>query len=156
MPFQQVLEHIRLGQTIQTLAVVQHFLDLFPGKGINLLAGADLFAEGLHDTLHLGKTSAAVKLITVESVQAVAVGFVQLVQLVQQADALGGVVAEHLANQGGTVDAVLVPDIAAGQVAVALLKAENVVVGLALLFQQADLLPDKLEKPVRTLMVRTP
>ena len=80
-----------------------------------------------------------------QGVQAVAIGLVQLVQLIQQADALGGVVAEHLADHIGTVHTVLIADVGAGQVAVAFLKAEHIAVCPALLFQLANLLTDKLE-----------
>ena len=80
-----------------------------------------------------------------QGVQAVAIGLVQLVQLIQQADALGGVVAEHLADHVSTVHAVLIADVGAGQVAVAFLKAEHIAVCPALLFQLANLLTDKLE-----------
>ena len=80
-----------------------------------------------------------------QGVQAVAIGLVQLVQLIQQADALGGVVAEHLADHVSTVHSILVADVGAGQVAVAFLKAEHIAVCPALLFQLANLLTDKLE-----------
>ena len=87
--FQQELEHIGLGQTIQTGCVVQQLDDLLAAKLL------DVAPECLHDVLHLGKTSASVELIAVQGVQAVAVGLVQLLQLIQQADALGGIVAER-------------------------------------------------------------
>ena len=59
-------------------------------------------------------------------------------QLVQQADALGGIVAEHLADHIRTVHAILIADVGAGQIAIAFLKAEHIAVGPALLFQLAD------------------
>lgn len=137
--FQQELEHIGLGQTIQTRSVVQQLDDFLAAELL------DIAPECLHDTLHLGKAGAAVKLIAVQRVQAVAVGLVQLLQLVQQADALGRIVAEHLADHIGTVYTVLIADVGAGQVTVAFLKAEHIAFCLALLFQLADLLTDELE-----------
>ena len=80
-----------------------------------------------------------------QGIQAVAVGLVQLVQLIQQADTLGGIVAEHLADHISTIHTVLIADVGTGQVAIALLKAEHIAVCLALLFQLADLLTDELE-----------
>src|SRR5699024_11143137 len=136
---QQILEYIRLGKTVQALGVVQGLFDFFAGKGIHLLTRADFLMEGLHDALHLGETGAAIEFIAVEGVQAVAVGLVQLIQLIQQANALDGVVAEHLADQVSAVDTVLIADVAAGQVAVALFETEDIAVSLALLLQQADL-----------------
>ena len=133
--FQQELEHVGLGQAIQTRRVVQQLDDLPAAKLL------DAAPECLHDALHLGKTGAAIELIAVQGVQAVAVGLVQLLQLVQQADALGGIVAEHLADHIGAVHAVLVADVGAGQIAIALLKAEHIAVGPALLFQLADIYP---------------
>ena len=90
--FQQELEYIGLGQAIQTRRVIQQLDDLLAAELL------DAAPECLHDALHLGKTGAAVELIAVQGVQAVTVGLVQLFQLVQQADALGGIVAEHLAD----------------------------------------------------------
>ena len=75
---QQELEHIGLRQTIQTRSIVQQLHDLLAAKLL------DVAPECLHDTLHLGKAGAAVKLIAVQRVQAVAVGLVQLVQLLPE------------------------------------------------------------------------
>lgn len=86
---QQIFEHIRLGQTVQTQAGVQGLFNFLACKGVYLLAGTNFLMEGLHDPLHLGKAGAAIKFIAVEGVQPVAVGFVQLIQLVQKDDALG-------------------------------------------------------------------
>ena len=61
--FQQELEHIGLGQAVQTRCVVQQFDDLLAAKLLNAVP------ECLHDALHLGKTGAAVELIAVQSVQ---------------------------------------------------------------------------------------
>ena len=137
--FQQELQHFRLGQPVQAISIIQQLYNLLTAKRF------DIAAECLHNALHLGKTGAAVELVAVQGVQAVAIGLVQLVQLIQQADALGGVVAEHLADHVSTVHAVLIADVGAGQVAVAFLKAKYITVCLALLFQLADLLTDKLE-----------
>ncbi|OJG25599.1 hypothetical protein RR47_GL001648 [Enterococcus columbae DSM 7374 = ATCC 51263] len=137
--FQQELEHIGLGQTTQTGSVVQQLHDLLATKLL------DVSPERLHNVLHLGKTSAAVELVAVQGVQAVAIGLVQFIQLVQQADALGGIVAEHLADHVGTIHAVLVADVGAGQITIAFLKAEHIAICLAMLFQLANLLADKLE-----------
>ena len=51
--------------------------------------------------------------------------------------------ASHTSRGG--VDGVLVPDVSAGQVTVALLKAKDVAVGFTCGFQQTDLLADELE-----------
>ena len=80
-----------------------------------------------------------------EGIEAVAIGFVQLFQLLQQAQAPGGVEAKHLANHIGTVDTILIPDIGTGEVAVAFFKAEHIAVGPALPFQGTDLLADELK-----------
>ena len=83
--FQQELEHIGLGQAIQTRRIVHQFDNLLATELL------DTATECLHDALHLGKTGAAVELVAVQGVQAVAIGLVQLLQLVQQADALSGI-----------------------------------------------------------------
>ena len=70
---------------------------------------------------------------------------VELPEPVRQADAAGGIVTEHLADQAGRAHAVLVADIGSGEIAVAFLKAEHVAVPAALRLQAADLLADELE-----------
>ena len=65
--------------------------------------------------------------------------------IIQQTDALGSIVAEHLANHVCAINAVLIADIRTGQIAIAFLKAKHIAVCLALLFQFADLLADKLK-----------
>ena len=63
-----------------------------------------------------------------QGIQAVAVGLVQLIQLIQQTDALGSIVAEHLADHISTIHTVLIADVGTGQVAIALLEAEHIAV----------------------------
>lgn len=77
---------------------------------MNRLAGAHFLVELLHDFLHLGKTGVTIKLVAVQGVQGIAIVLVKFVQLVQKADALGDIVAEHFADQASTVDAILIPD----------------------------------------------
>ncbi len=120
--FQQELEHIGLGKSIQTRRIVQQLYDLLAAKF------PDITPECLHDTLHLGKTGAAVELIAMQRVQAVAIGLVQFIQLVQQADTLSRIIAEHFANHISTVYTVLVADVAASQVAITFLKTEYIAV----------------------------
>lgn len=55
------------------------------------------------------------------------------------------IVLRHLADNHRAVDRILVAHMAAGHVAVTLLKAEQEAVFLALLLQQGDLLTDVLE-----------
>ena len=77
-----------------------------------------------------------------EGIAAVAIALVQLRQLIRKPDAPGCVEAEHFTDHHGTVHTVLVPDISAGEVTVALLEAEEIASFLPGLFQQADLLAD--------------
>ena len=102
-------------------------------------------AEGGHQRLHFPETGGTVKFIAVQGVQAVAVLLVQLAQLFPEGDSPGGIIAEHFTDQEGSVHTVLVPDVAAGQIAVGFLKTENIGICLALLFQQANLLADVLK-----------
>ena len=76
--------------------------------------------------------------------------FVQRVDSVQQAHALRGIVGGGLAGQHHGVDGVLVAHMRAGQVAVAFLKTEDIPLRVALGFQKADLLADKLKAGQRT------
>ena len=70
---------------------------------------------------------------------------VQRLDGVQQRLALLSVPGRGLADQQRRVDSVLVADVAAGQVAVALLKAEDIAFGTPLGLQLADLLADELK-----------
>ena len=139
MILQQEFQHIRLGQSIQTGSIVQQLHNPLPAKLRNTAA------EGFHDLLHFSEAGTSIKFKAVQGIEAVAIGFVQLLQLLQKADAPGGIVAEHFADHVRAVYAVLVPDVGAGEVAIAFLKAKNVAIRPALLFQLADLLADKLE-----------
>ena len=105
----------------------------------------DIAAEGLHDGLHAVKARRALKGVGMQGVQAIAVLCVQGVQSIQQADTLRLVIGEHFADQQRRIHRVLIAHIAAAQVAVAFLKAENIAVRAALLFKQTDLLADELE-----------
>ena len=80
-----------------------------------------------------------------EGVQAVAVLGIKCLQAVEKADALRLIEAEHLTDHEGTVDGILIADIAAGEVAVALLEAEDIAFRMAFLLEAADLLTDELE-----------
>ena len=105
----------------------------------------DIAAEGLHDGLHAVKARRALKGVGMQGVQAIAVLHVQGVQSIQQADTLRLVIGEHFADQQRRIYRVLIAHIAAAQVAVAFLKAENIAVRAALLFKQTDLFTDELE-----------
>ena len=70
-----------------------------------------------------------------EGIAAVAIALVQLRQLIREPDAPGRVEAEHFTDHHGTVHPVLVPDISAGEIAVALLEAEEIALFLPGLFQ---------------------
>ena len=65
--FQQELKHIGFRQTIQPLRIIQQLDDLLASKCL------DIAAESLHDALHLGKASAALKLVAVKHIHAVAI-----------------------------------------------------------------------------------
>ena len=80
-----------------------------------------------------------------EGVAAVTIFSVKLQQLIRKPNAPGGVVAEHFTDHIGSPHTVLIPDIGAGQVAIALFKAEDIALFLALGFQQANLFADILE-----------
>ena len=69
---QQIFEYIRLGQAIQSFAVIQHGLDFLATEGMNRLASTHFLVELLHDFLHLGETGTAIELVAVQGVQGIA------------------------------------------------------------------------------------
>ena len=140
MVAQQVLEDIRLRKSVETRQVIEDLLHLLSGEGVRRIR-----TEVLHDLLHLLEAGGSLEGEAVEGVQAVAVLRIERLQTVEEADALRLIEAEHLADHEGTIDGVLITDIAAGEVAVALLEAEDITLRMALLLEPADLLPDELE-----------
>ena len=80
-----------------------------------------------------------------QSVQAVTICLIQFIQLVQQADALGGIVAEHLTDHIRPIHAILVTNVRAGQITIAFFEAEHITVCFPQLFQLANLLADELK-----------
>ena len=75
--FQQELEHIGLGQTIQTGCVIQQLYDLLAAERL------DVATECLHDALHLGEARTAVELIAVQGIQAVATDGNTMIQRIE-------------------------------------------------------------------------
>ena len=80
-----------------------------------------------------------------QGIQAVAVLFVKRFEHVDQADTQRLIIREHLTDQERAVDSVLVPNISAAQIAIALFHSENIAAFLSLLLQKSDLLSDELE-----------
>ena len=87
----------------------------------------------------------ALKGKAVQRVAVPAVFRIQRIYGVQQAHAPGCIVGGRLAGQHDGVHGVFVPHMAAGQIAVAFLKTEEVALHVPFGFQQTDLLADELE-----------
>lgn len=90
-------------------------------------------------------TALALKGEAAQRVAVVAELLVQRLDGVQQRLSLLGVPGRCFTDKQRGIDGVLVADVCAGQVAVALLKAEDIAVGAALGFQPADLFTDELK-----------
>ena len=98
-----------------------------------------------HDLGHLVHAGQALELKAVHLVQVAAVLAVNALQLFLDGGADAAVVGGHFADQHAADDGVLIPHIAAGQVAVALLEAEDEPLHFPGGLQLGDLVADPLE-----------
>ena len=137
---QMVFQHVGAGQAGAVGVVVHDGLHLVPG---NVLRGVG--AQLLHQLLHRVHAALALKGKAAQRIAVVTELPVQRLDGVQQRLALLGVPGRGLADQQRRVDSVLVADVAAGQVAVALLKAEDKALHLACGLQPGDLVADPFE-----------
>ena len=80
-----------------------------------------------------------------QGIHAISISLKEFFQLIQQTDASGCIVAEHLADHVSSIYTVFIAHIRAGQITVALLKTKYIAVSLALLLQLADLLSNEFE-----------
>ena len=87
--------------------------------------GGRVITQLLHDGSHLLHAGQAGELKAVHLVQVAAVLCVDLFQTLLDGGADAAVVSGHLADQHGADNGILIADIGAGQVTVALLKAED-------------------------------
>ena len=80
-----------------------------------------------------------------ERVEEVAVFLIKAIEHIQEAPAALAVVRGHVCDHQRAIDRVLVADIAAGEVAIAFLEAEDVPIRFPVLLKKPDLLSDILE-----------
>ena len=139
-PHQPELQHVRFRQAGALGGVVYHLLHRLPGDGLGRVA-----AQAFHQPLHGVHAALPLKGETQQVVFVPAELVVEGVDGVQQGLALLCVPSRRLADQQGGVHRVLVPHMGAGEIAVALFKAEDEPLFLPRRFQQADLLADELE-----------
>lgn len=90
--------------------IIQKFKHLLITKFLNITT------KRLHDLLHFDKSGTAIKFITVQGIQTVSIHPVQFVQFIQKTNAFRSIIAEHLTDDAGTVHAIFVADIGAGQI----------------------------------------
>ena len=95
--------------------------------------------------MHSNKTSTTIKLITMQSIQAITISLVQLIQFIQQTYSLGSVIAEHLTNHIRSIHAILITNVGTSQISIAFLKAKHITLYSALLFKFSNLLSNKLK-----------
>ncbi len=80
-----------------------------------------------------------------KGIQAVAVGFIQLCQLVQKTDSSGLIPGKHFADHKCSVYGILVPHIGAGKISIGFFESADIGILLALGFQHSDLFSDELK-----------
>ena len=135
-----VFQHIGAGQPGAVGIVIHCAIHLVAGD-----LGRRVGAQVLHQVLHRVHTGFTFKGKAAQGVAEVAELLVQCLDSVQQRFTLLGIPGGCLADEQSCVDGVLVADMRAGQVAIALLKAEDIAVSAALGLQLADLLTDEFE-----------
>ena len=104
-----------------------------------------LVTQLLHDGSHLLHAGQAGELEAVHLVQVAAVLGVDLFQTLLDGGTDAAVVSSHLADEHGADDGVLIADVGASQIAVALLKAEDEAVDLTGSLEVGNLVTDPLE-----------